>query len=86
MMSLDQVGNSLVASIKERDWESVDQLAHRLKSSSLSTGALAVWSLCKNIESARMNDDITQPAGHADEMTHAIEKCAMHLHCRCQRR
>lgn len=74
LISLDKVGNSLVASIKDEDWESVDQLAHRLKSSSLSTGALEVWSLCKNIESARMNDDIARLAGHADEMSHAIEK------------
>ncbi|ASJ75692.1 CHASE domain-containing protein [Granulosicoccus antarcticus] len=72
VVSLDGVGNTLVSSIKNQDWDSVDQLAHRLKSSSLSTGALEVWKLCKRIESARIKGELALLDSHADEMTLAI--------------
>ncbi len=73
-MSLDKIGNSLIDSIRNDDWISVDQLAHRLKSSSLSVGALQVWTLCKNIEFARTAESDKIPDSYADEMKVAIDQ------------
>lgn len=72
--SLAEIGGTLVASIKNEEWSVVDELAHRLKSSSLSTGALEVWTLCKSIESARREDDVMLLRAHADAMAVAMGK------------
>lgn len=72
--SLQQVGHILVASIKDGDWGQVDELAHRLKSSSLSTGALEVWNLCMKIESARSSNEVEVLLACADELNLAIDK------------
>ncbi len=74
LMSLDKVGHALVDSIRNGDWVSVDQLAHRLKSSSLSTGALQVWALCKEIESARTAESDVLVGSCADKLVLAIEE------------
>ena len=74
LISLSNVGHALVGSIRSGDWVSADQLAHRLKSSSLSTGALKVWTLCKEIESARIADSDVLVGSCADELLLAIEQ------------
>ncbi|ASJ72324.1 CHASE domain-containing protein [Granulosicoccus antarcticus] len=74
LISLGKVGDELVNSIRQGDWVSVDQLAHRLKSSSLSVGALEVWSQCKAVESDRVDGVDMLAAGHADMLSQTIER------------
>lgn len=74
LISLDKVGNVLVESIRNTDWISVEQLTHRLKSSSLSTGALQVWQQCRNIEAARTADGELLAEHYADELLLTIEQ------------
>lgn len=74
LLSLDEVGNALASALKSKDRDTIDRMAHRLKSSSLSVGALAVWNLCKDIESARLDNDVALLASHSNELLLAMAR------------
>ncbi len=73
-VSLQEVGSALVTGLKNEDSNAVDELAHRLKSSSLSTGTLEIGQLCKDVEAARIDDDTARLADLADKLTLATGK------------
>ncbi|MGQ7844022.1 CHASE domain-containing protein [Granulosicoccus sp. 3-233] len=76
-VSLKQHGHALVDAIRRGERQPVDELAHRLKSSSLSMGMLEIWSLCKKVEAARSNKDPVLLAACADELSHAFAQAEL---------
>ncbi len=72
--SLRNVGSRLATSLREEDWQTVDQLAHQLKSGSLSVGSLEIWKLCGRFQAA-CNDSVN-PLGpeDADKLESAIAR------------
>ncbi|MGQ7844035.1 CHASE domain-containing protein [Granulosicoccus sp. 3-233] len=72
--SLRNVGARLASSLRQGDWQSVDQLAHQLKSGSLSVGSLEVWKLCGKLQIA-CNDAVNPlNADDADRLESAIDR------------
>lgn len=52
IISADAIGKSISEAIGKKDWQVVGELAHRLKSSSLTVGALLLGELCSSLETA----------------------------------
>tara|TARA_R110001599_G_C12272062_1_gene661590 strand:+ start:429 stop:845 length:417 start_codon:yes stop_codon:yes gene_type:complete len=52
IISADAIGSSISEAIDKKDWQMVGELAHRLKSSSLTVGALLLGELCTSLETA----------------------------------
>lgn len=52
IISADTIGSSISEAIDKKDWQRVGELAHRLKSSSLTVGALRLGELCSSLETA----------------------------------
>lgn len=72
--SLQDIGAKLASSLRQGDWQSVDELSHQLKSGSLSVGSLQVWRLCGQFETA-CNDPVNAlSAEDADKLESAISR------------